>query len=112
MTNDDVMRMAREVWGPIAILPSADIQRFAALVAAAEREKVAHWMMTAGYATGHGDTTEDLLYELTWQSDERIARAITAEREECAKVCDFNCSDYTREGAEVCAVEIRARSDK
>ena len=123
MTRDDIIRMARESGFEVdeegEILESDKwhtqtifVERFAALVAAAEREKVAHWMMTAGYATGHGDTTEDLLYELTWQSDERIARAITAEREECAKVCDFNCSDYTREGAEVCAVEIRAGSDK
>ena len=33
------------------------------------------------------------------------------EREECAKVCDMNSADYTREGAEVCAIEIRARSN-
>ena len=42
-------------------------ERFAALVAAAEREKVARWMMERGYATGHGDSTEDLLQELDWQ---------------------------------------------
>ena len=40
---------------------------FAALVTAAEREKVAAWMIQRGYATGHGDTTEDLLKELEWQ---------------------------------------------
>ncbi|NBW12894.1 MAG: hypothetical protein EBR82_33205 [Caulobacteraceae bacterium] len=33
----------------------------------AEREKVAAWMMGRGYATGHGDSTEDLLQELEWQ---------------------------------------------
>ena len=33
----------------------------------AEREKVAKWMMVQGYATGHGDTVEDLLKELGWQ---------------------------------------------
>lgn len=52
---------------------------FAALVAAAEREKVAAWMIQRSYATGHGDTTEDLLKELDWQIHERIA----AEREAC-----------------------------
>ena len=31
------------------------------------------------------------------------------EREACAKLCDNNACDYTREGAEVCAAEIRAR---
>ena len=55
---------------------------------AEEREKVAHWMMAAGYATGHGDTTEDLLRELAWQADERIAGAGAAEREACADICD------------------------
>jgi hypothetical protein len=48
---------------------------------AAERNKVAHWMMAQGYATGHGDTTEDLLKELEWQVRE-------SEREACAKVCE------------------------
>jgi len=48
---------------------------------AAEREKVANWMMQRGYATGHGDTTEDLLQELEWQVRE-------SEREACAKVVE------------------------
>jgi hypothetical protein len=49
------------------------LERFAALVAAAERNKVASWMMAQGYATGHGDTTEDLLRELEWQVADRCA---------------------------------------
>jgi hypothetical protein len=49
------------------------------------REKVAAWMMRQGYATGHGDTVEDLLKELEWQIRER-------EREACAKVQEFVCS--------------------
>ena len=36
-----------------------------------EREKVASWMIRNGFATGHGDTTEDLLAELEEQIDER-----------------------------------------
>lgn len=32
--------------------------------------------------------------------------------EECAKVCDNLCADYTREGAEVCAASIRERKPK
>ena len=36
-----------------------------------EREKVARWMMERGYATGHGDTIEDLLTELEWQLKEK-----------------------------------------
>jgi hypothetical protein len=41
---------------------------------AAEREKVAEWMMARTYATGHGETTEELLEELGWQIEEKIAR--------------------------------------
>ena len=40
-----------------------------------EREKVAQWMMEKGYATGHGDTIEDLLKELEWQIDEDLDKA-------------------------------------
>ena len=46
--------------------------------------KLADWMMDNGYATGHGETMEDLLDELKWQIDEKIA----IEREACARVCD------------------------
>jgi len=46
-----------------------------------EREKVAQWMIERGYATGHGDTTEDLLKELEWQIKER-------ERKACALIAD------------------------
>lgn len=35
--------------------------------------------------------------------------AALTERAACAKLCDNNAFDYTREGAEVCAAEIRAR---
>jgi hypothetical protein len=54
------------------------VERFAALARAAERNKLASWMIAQGYATGHGDTTEDLLKELEWQVRE-------SEREACAK---------------------------
>ena len=83
-----------------------------------DKEKVSQWMMDKGYATGHGDTIEDLLKELEWQVAER-------EREACAKVCD-GISDYyeTRTdlnqtqkqvgqlAAEVCGVRIRERGEK
>ena len=45
-----------------------------------ERNKLAAWMIAKGYATGHGDTIEDLLQELEWQIRE-------SEREACAKLC-------------------------
>jgi hypothetical protein len=108
--KEDIIRMAREAgilpdedgshyW----ISHDSELQCFAALVAdaeakrmhaegmvtighmrrqiAAERNKVASWMMAQGYVTGHGDTTEDLLKELEWQVRE-------SEREVCAKVCE------------------------
>jgi 2-oxo-4-hydroxy-4-carboxy--5-ureidoimidazoline (OHCU) decarboxylase len=40
------------------------------------REKIAQWMVERSYATGHGDSIEDLLEELQWQVAEH-------EREEC-----------------------------
>jgi hypothetical protein len=70
----------------------------------AEREKVAAWMIERSYATGHGDTTEDLLKELEWQVRE-------SEREACAKVCDDLSDQHSWEGcyADECAEAIRAR---
>lgn len=85
MTRDDTIRLAREA---DCLDPQhygsawADkLERFAALVAAAEREKVAAWMIAHLYATGHGDTTEDMLKELEWQIAERIEQEIRARGE-------------------------------
>jgi hypothetical protein len=81
MNRQDIIRMAREAGATVSsfhgrfVMYPDDIERFAALVAAAEREKVAAWMMARGYATGHGDTTEDLLKELAWQIDEDLDKA-------------------------------------
>ena len=101
MNKDDIIRMAheagltrkyRETDLDVVAHSFTQIERFAALVAAAEREKVAQWMMQRGYATGHGDTTEDLLQELDWQIADGWNRAlmngVKTEREECAKVCE------------------------
>jgi hypothetical protein len=52
-----------------------ELERLAALVAEQEREKVAAWMMGRCYATGHGDTIEQLLQELAWQIDEDLDKA-------------------------------------
>ena len=92
MTNDDIIRMAREAgffcdadWITYG-LPG--FERFAALVAAAERNRTwtqAHW-------------TE---YEHA---------LVKAEREACADICDQHASV---EGiAERCAAAIRARSER
>ena len=75
-------------------------------IAAAEREKVAAWMIKKGYATGHGDSVEDLLHELEWQIREQ-------EREECAKVCDVLAvhPEYASDITKVAAQAIRARGN-
>jgi len=75
--SSDIIRMAREA-GAI-ILDGSDtsvIERLVSLAQAAERNKLAAWMIAKGYATGHGDTTEQLLEELRWQVRE-------SEREAC-----------------------------
>ena len=105
MTKEDIIRMAREAGLDPDLWNYTDaFERFAALVAAAERNKLAAWMIERGYATGHGDTVEDLLKELEWQIAER-------EREACAKVCEDIDTEY--EGEDVlatwCATAIRAR---
>ena len=106
MDREDIIRMAREAGiGPVYGYES--IERFAALVAAAERNKLAAWMIERGYATGHGDTIKDLLKELEWQIKER-------EREACAKVCDVLAvhPEYASDITKVAAQAIRARGER
>lgn len=113
MTREDIIAMARQVesegFAPVGIWP--EVRRLCELVydagAAAEREKVAAWMIQRGYATGHGDTTEDLLKELDWRIDGRIA----AEREACAKVCEELLGWYEDDPGSSAANAIRARSN-
>jgi hypothetical protein len=95
MTKEDIFRMLGEagmylsndvnhigrVWCSDEYPIDEELFRFAALVAAYEREKVAQWMVKRSYATGHGDTVEDLLREIDWQAAER-------EREMCASVAE------------------------
>jgi hypothetical protein len=114
MDREDIIRMAREAgfaspdgsfitWGA----SDEQLERFAALIAAAERNKLAAWMMRQGYATGHGDTMEDLLKELEWQIAER-------EREACAVIAETPISgeqdDITMEAKDRTAAAIRART--
>ena len=37
------------------------------------RERLAAWMLEQSFATGHGDTFEDLLNELAWQIAELLS---------------------------------------
>lgn len=85
------------------------LERFFHMAQAAERNKVAQWMIDHSYATGHGDTTEDLLDELDWQITESwskvVMASVGAEREACAKVCEepgWNAANW-------CAKKIRER---
>ena len=108
MDREDIIRMAREAGLDPDLWNYTDaFERFAALVAAAERNKLAAWMIERGYATGHGDTVEDLLKELEWQIAER-------EREACAKVCDVLAvhPEYASDITKVAAQAIRARGNK
>ena len=119
MDREAVIRMAREAgckpfrspehWDDVQVFATPDVlERFAALVAAHEREKLAAWMMSQGYATGHGDSIEKLLEELEWQIEERIKN----EREACAKVCDVLAvhPEYASDITKVAAQAIRART--
>ena len=111
MDREDIIRMAREAGLDPDLWNYTDaFERFAALVAKHEREKLAAWMIERGYATGHGDTVEDLLKELEWQIEERISN----EREACAKVCDVLAvhPEYASDITKVAAQAIRARGEK
>ena len=67
-----------------------------------ELERVVQWMLERSYATGHGDTIEDLLGELEWQINERLA--VEGERAlECAAAIAKPC-----ETGEDAALEIRS----
>jgi len=83
-----------------------------------DKEKLAQWMIERGYATGHGDTIEDLLNELDWQIVEAWNRAliagITTEREACAKVVEILIPEQTEDGliGHTIAKAIRERGEQ
>ena len=145
MTLDNIIRMAREAGcipvrhpeydNDVQVFATPDeLERFAALVAAAERNKLVAWMMAQGYTydterdkvaewmnytSAKGDTTKELLAEMGWQIEQRIKGLISdmrcqvldrvkAEREACAKVCDELHYAADAYGAQ-CAEAIRAR---
>lgn len=74
MNREDIARLAVQAGLHVYESPDdfvAKLEHFASLVTIAEREKVADWMISRSYATGHGDTIEDLLDHLVWQASER-----------------------------------------
>ena len=101
MTRDEIVQIAWDVGLLMRSHPSQDeptkLERFAALVAAAEKQKVVEYMNSRAFATGHGDTIDDLLKEMEWQVAER-------EREACAKLAGPHL------GGEIAAA-IRARGE-
>lgn len=110
MNRDDIIRMSREAgWSRIYTqwaeptgkpdwstvkesltvpVTMEQIERFADLVASAERNKLAAWMIQFGFATGHGDTMEQLVDALGSEIVERIKFEIDTEREVCAQMAD------------------------
>ena len=84
---------------------------FAKLVAAHERNKLAAWMIQFGFATGHGDTMEELVDELGTEIVDRIDGEVEAEREACAKVADYYATGMERNYSEIIADVIRARGE-
>jgi hypothetical protein len=112
MTQDDIHRIARELYGTGATEQEI---RFAILVAAAQREKIAAWMWNMGYATGHGDTIEGLLDHLGTQIAEGLEADVLMEREACARIAETK-GGYTHlpTGVQIygskAAAAIRARS--
>jgi len=92
VTQDEIIRMAREVWGERAILPFNELKAFAALVAAHEAEK---WK---------SENKRD--YE-NWKM--AAEKAAECEREACAQTVETESQDSTRYEF---AAAIRARSEK
>ena len=120
MKREDIIRMAREAGFEFKDRAEPKLERFFQAAysagAAAERKKFAAWMIQRGYATGHGDTTEDLLKELDWQVLANWSSAMKTgaenEREACAKVCEDEDVAPTDDavGVQQCiAAAIRAR---
>lgn len=101
MTRNEFQQML-EAHGIVFVGDAA--WRVAQLVAAAEREKVAAWMIQRSYATGHGDTTEDLLEELEWQVRE-------SERKACIRACEEDAFEDQFDGLGEAVQRIQARGE-
>jgi hypothetical protein len=90
MDKEQIKRWAKEAAIPVGITggnPSVqELEAFANLVAAHERNKLAAWMIQFGFATGHGDTMEELVDELGTEIVDRIDGELEAEREACAQL--------------------------
>lgn len=107
MERDDIIRMAREAGFREYLIQdslSAELQRFAALVAA-EVSKC------EGCGKPHA------LYCLKCCEESIVQTAVKEEREACAQVCDKRAANYRmgfeeKYEAQACAYDIRARGEK
>jgi hypothetical protein len=75
----------------IAIAPSGKIATGLISFEAKPCELVAKWMLANGFATGHGDTIQDLLAELKGEIAEREKKAVAcalANQREFDRSCD------------------------
>ena len=91
MNQDDIIA-AHYFEGGLYIKISDHLQAVRSAVAV-DRENVAKWIIERGYATGHGDTIEDLLKELEWQVAERereACRLIVLDNSDAEGIC---CTD-------------------
>jgi hypothetical protein len=84
MDKEQIIQWAREAgaqfdhmtWVERDLAPV--FQRFAELVAAHECNKLAAWMIQFGFATGHGDTMEELCDALGTEIVDRIDGEVEA----------------------------------
>ena len=110
MNRDDIIRMVRasavEIYGPMPDEKMYDVfigrcAKFAALVAAAERE--------AMIADGWRQCAQG---QRTTQFCGQLEQAVLREREACAKVCDLIAINACDDRAHECGVAIRARGQE
>jgi hypothetical protein len=88
--REDIIAMARDAGLCTWVVPPqgavGQLEHFYALATAAERNKLAAWMRDYGYATGHGDTMEQLCDALGTEIVDSIEAEVAAEREACAEL--------------------------
>ena len=100
--RDDIIGMAREagLWPSVTDTFPEEVQHFAALVAAAERENTA----INGIHSCHSECQRPICVA--------VREAVAAEREECAKICGKiadSVSYESRKSAMQCYEAIRER---
>lgn len=69
MMREQDKRIEAALQGLAAAADNVQVDAYRHGIALAEA-KVSNWMMANGFATGHGETLDDLLRELTWQIEE------------------------------------------